>query len=575
MKRKNEDTKEQNTPDKQAKFAETEDTNEQEEEEDDRFFESKLDETTQKAFDYVDAHDRDSDGPRPREFYTEDDLNRLLSDLEKAVALNVEQRARYSDEPLKFMDSEHQLHESIKVLSALSDSNLFEKLSDSSLFPTLVELIVHDNEMIGKETLVVLDDFFDEDNFEGMYDELEYFSQALLNNDILTLLLQFLGKFVENPDSDDAKPAYQLLSSMIAFETVSRKILSNRDLIQHLFSRIADQTVTPPSKSSSKVYSVELVFALLQDNTDMITSVVQNTSIEGKDCTDVLLTEAARYRTVSPAERASEEGEYAKNVFNILVLLARNISGKDLFVQNEGVELMVILINQGKWAKMRALKVLAEASKGYTAGEVAVNIVRAGGLKPLFFLFSKEFSVEYIHMIVPDLLWIFSSLLRWLDIESPERIRVMSKFVEKKGKHISRLVRLRIDIEKTLRQIGDETREEKEEIEKKGTMDEYSLSLLEAQAHEKREQAGLQEYRNIDIILMWLYTDAGEIRDTVSKVLSEINLELDQLKGNIGSYMDELKPLTENTEDEGLLDAVKEAKEFIEMLEALRDYLTQ
>lgn len=495
-------------------------------------------------------------------------LKRLLSAVEKNFATNANQRLKYKDEPLKFMDSEHQLHESIKMLSVLSETDLYPELIDSGSISTLVELVAHEDDLIAQETVIVLSDLFDDSQVVSSYENREKLARSLIEQGLLSALSSFLERFTKNPDSEDAVPVYDFLDNLVTLESVSVEILSEQGLIEQLVSRIADPL--PANKSASKLTSAELLFVLLLANPNMITQLVKNVVVNQKSLVDILLTEVAKIRTVNP-KGTSEEEEFYENIFNALCLVARNIAGKDDFAENEGVELMVILMKASKWAKPRALKVLVDASKGYSAGVVAQNIVQCGGLKPLFSMLSKSQD----RSVLSNLLWVLSSLLRWLDIDSPERIRVIGKFLEKEGEKLQKVVALRVDLRNNLDNIEKDISKERKAMESDPEIDEDTVLQFETASDARLVDAGLEMLQNIDIILLWLHVDGGETKTTVSSVLHQKSQSLDNVKSTINNYLSALEPLaqTQNADtDYELGEAVKEAREYVDMLQVLRDY---
>ncbi|KAA8898567.1 hypothetical protein TRICI_006522 [Trichomonascus ciferrii] len=540
--------------------------NPEDEDEDGTFYKEGLDEPTRRAFEYVDAQDKKND--LEPEKYNKAYLKRLLTAVEKNFALNTDQRLKYKDEPLKFMDSEHQLHGSIKMLSVLSETDLYQELIDSGSIPTIVELISHEDDLIAQETVIVLSDLFDDSQVVSSYENREKLADSLIEQGLLSTLSSFLQRFSENPDSEDAVPVYDFLDNLVTLESVPTKILTEQGLINTLVSRIADSRSA--DKSPSKLTSAELLFVLLLANPSKITGLVTDVVVSQKGFVDILLTEVSKIRSISP-RNTSEEEEFYENMFNILCLVVRNTAGKDSFADNEGVELMVILMKVSKWAKSRALKVLVDASKGYSAGVIAENIVQSGGLKPLFSLFAKTED----RSVLSNILWVLSSLLRWLDIDSPERIRVIGKFLEKEGAKLRKTVTLRANLRKSVDAIKADISRERKSMESDTDIDEDTILQFETASDARLVEAGLEMLQNIDIILLWLYIDGGETKTMVLTMLDQNDQSLENIKSTINSYISSLKPLTDTQPadtDHELLEAVREAREYVEMLQALHDY---
>lgn len=108
------------------------------------FFGGGLDEDTKDAMDYLDA--QDGEEAIRDEKYDSAWLRKLCLNFEKRFNKNASLRAKYENDPTRFMELEGDLNESIKSLSMLSEhAELYEEFAKNTAAAELVELLAHEN----------------------------------------------------------------------------------------------------------------------------------------------------------------------------------------------------------------------------------------------------------------------------------------------------------------------------------------------------------------------------------------------------------------------------------------------
>lgn len=117
---------------------------------------------------------------------------------------------------------------------------------------------------------------------------------------------------------------------------------------------------------------------------------------------DDLLQLLAAFKRKDPKD--DDEIELMENLFDGLCSALAEKENKRLFLEGEGIELMVIMIKDKKMARIRAVKVLnyAMSTKAGTAN--CLRFVEIMGLKTLFSIFSRNVSVHLAclrHRIIP------------------------------------------------------------------------------------------------------------------------------------------------------------------------------
>lgn len=449
-------------------------------------------------------------------------LKRLSTSFERKMAKNAELRAKHEGEPQKFMASEADLDAETKSWSLLSEHpELYPAFAKSGSAGRLVELLAHENTDIAIGAIEIVSELLDED-VEAEQEQWDALVEALLDADMLGLLMSNLARLDQSNESDRSGVYHSLavLENLAGQQAIAERI-GTEDVLNWLCHRIRQ-----PEKvlGQNKQYAAEVLQVLLQSS-PMLRNRLAN-EVEG---VDLFLQLLAQYRKRDPPKDTPEE-EYVENIFDALTCVVDEPQGKAAFVEAEGIELVLIMLKEGSFSKLRALRLLDHAVGG-TNGvpEVCEKLVEAGGLKTIFSLFSKKPS----QVVIEHLLGIFAALLRWLPGESAARIRTLNKFTEKDFEKVIKLVSLRKDYARRLAAAEEEIGLERR------MMDEEDWPEREGEWFSRRLEGGLFGLQTIDVILAWLVAeDAG--------AKAKIQSQLETLTAIKASLSEQL----EGTEDE-------------------------
>jgi len=510
------------------------------------FFGGGLDEDAKDAMDYLDA--QDGEDAIKEEKYDGAWLRKLCLNFEKKVNKNASLRAKYEDDPTKFMDSEGDLDESIKSLSTLSEhAELYEEFAKNTAAGKLVELLAHENTDIAIAAIEMVSELTDED-VAGEHDQWDALVAAFLEADLLSLLVSNFSRFDET-DSADASGVYHSLSvieNLLSQPSNTDLIGKEAALVKWLLERV--QKPEKPT-TQNKQYASEILSILTQSSRPNRIHIAEANGVE------IFLTGLAPYRRDDP-EKDSDEEEYMENMFNCLASIAEEPIGKVKFLEAEGVELCLLLVRDGKTSKSRSLKVLDHAC-GYAedapAGETQTNgsssmakvpeeslpnsamavcekLVESRGLKPLFstFMKTKKHDPEQTEHI----LGIFASLLRSLPGNSDARFRLLAKFLEKNYEKINKLVTLRRDYASRVAAFDVKLADRKRGLSKK------EQEELELENVATRLSEGLYCLERIDAILAWLVAEDDGAKTAIVQALGDRDEGLRDLKKTLQAQLD-------------------------------------
>ncbi|KAL2753968.1 hypothetical protein ACRALDRAFT_1081204 [Sodiomyces alcalophilus JCM 7366] len=510
-----------------------------------RFFGGGVSKEEVQALDFVEAQGEDA------ALLVEMDaawLRKTALSFEKLINKNAELRAKYEQEPQKFITSEADLDAAIKELSILSEhTDLWPELVKLGTVNSLVGLLAHDNTDIAITTMQVISELTDDD-VESADDDWNKLVDAMLEADLISLLVSNLGRLDES-DETDAGGVYHALSvveNIMSRPAVAQSVGLDDALLRWLLDRVQrKEEGTIAGVAQNRQYSAELLAIISQVSTSTRRKLV------GMDVIDVMLQLVAPYRRRDP-EKGGVEEEYVQNLFEALVSLVDEPEGKAKFVEAEGVELCVLMLRDSgsKLNKLPTVRLLNHAASGFSATPICQKLVEAAGLKPIFSLFMKR----HDHRVYVDLLLgLFSWMLKLLPADSPERIRTQAKFVEKEYQKTVQLVSIRRRFDEAVNEAEAESRRRRERMDdsEREEMTEEDYLLLD------KIDAGLYTLQHVDTILAWLAAEDRGCRGKIRDLLAEQGKSLDDIKATLKAQLDRISP-------EG-----PDSKEWKEMLDAL------
>lgn len=480
-----------------------EEADEPDEDEEGRFFGGGVTKEERSVLDYI---ERNEDG-EVEEKIDLTWLKKTAVSFERKINKNAELRAKYEDEPLKFVASEADLDTEIKNLSLLGEHpELYQDLVRSGCADSLVGLLAHENTDIAISACEVISELTDEDTGAGEA-EWNALVKSMLKADLADLLVSNLRRLDENNENDRAG-VYHVLSIMENLLSATQNadtLGANTKLLEWLLGRIRKPDEDVRRKvGQNRQYAAEILAILAQSSASN-----QNRLAKLK-AVDSLLQLLSTWRRRNPEENSDEE-EFAENLFDCLVSLVKEGHAAESFVQDEGVELCLIMLKEGEFSKAGALRVLDHATGVSSAVAVAEKVVEAGGLKPLFTSFMKSKKME--RDSVEHILGILANMLKLLPADTPARIRLLAKFMEKDYEKIVRLVELRKDYGTRVRSVEKEIAAESRDLSDEDKLD------MEAEWLSRRMDGGLFSLQTLDLILAWLVAEDVGARKKITGLI--------------------------------------------------------
>ncbi|KAI0089316.1 DUF1716-domain-containing protein [Irpex rosettiformis] len=466
-------------------------------------------------------------------------VRRLLLRFERAVNKNQDQRSKYPDDPTKFIESESDLDMSLKALLPLAQAPTiaYPELVKSGAIERLIGLLSHENADIVIDVVEVINELTDEDvGNEGEDDEeeegnreeaLKTLIEGLLANSILELLVDNLKRLDESEESD-RQGVFHILGifeNMIGFNAdLSIQLISKTTILEWLLTRIQSK-----KHEENRGYAAEILSILLQNNRENRLAL---TKLNGVDS---LLQVLSQYRRRDPVD--PDETEFMENTFDTLCSALAEPEVKKLFLDSEGIDLMVLMLKDKKQSRSRAIKVLDYAMSGPAGTPCCETFVEALGLKSLFSTFMGKASKKNPTQTedISHTLGIVSSLFTNLASESVARIRLLAKFVENTYEKADKLLEIRDAAHTRLQEVEKEITAEKRDLEGEGEkVDQDTEDLW----YLRRLDGGLFTLQTVDYILAWIAMEDDGILAHLRQMLSRKNKSLKDVVKTLQIYRD-------------------------------------
>ncbi|KAJ5757159.1 uncharacterized protein N7511_007341 [Penicillium nucicola] len=505
-----------------------------------RFFGGGMDRKTTQAMEYIDQQEEDETAP---EKFDSAWVRRFALNFERKISKNAELRAKFESDPQKFMISEADLDTEIKGLSILSEhSELYEEFAKMGCVGSLISLLSHENADIAIDVIQIINELTDED-VEAEQEQWDALVNAMMEADLIELLAQNLSRLDEASETDRAGVYYVLgvLENLASQTSHAETIGQDGSILPWIISRIQKKEAVV---NQNKQYAAEILAILLQSSPKNRSKFIELDGI------DVLLQLLSAYRKRDPVKDSDEE-EYVENLFDALVCLVEEDAGKEKFVENEGIELALIMLREGKFSKSRSLRVLDHALGGAGGAPACERLVEAAGLKTIFGMFMKKQEGQNIE----HFLGIFASLLRLLPGGSAPRIRTLAKFMEKDYGKIEKLVKLRREYAARVSPVEEAIAKERR------TFDKEEQEMMAAEWLSKRFDAGLFSLQTIDVILAWLIAEDDGAKQKILALLAERDEDLSLVRSTLQEQL------------EGLGEEEPGQKDFKDMLSTLLQFV--
>nr|GMC91396.1 beta-catenin-like protein 1 [Ipomoea batatas]GMC96877.1 beta-catenin-like protein 1 [Ipomoea batatas] len=455
-------------------------------------------------------------------------VKKLVLSFERRLKENIAARLKYPDQPEKFADSEVELHDEIQKLKVLAGGpEFYPELVNLGTVASITSLLNHDNTDIAIDVVALLQDLTDEDVLEDNDEPAQVLVDALIENNALELLVQNLSR-LSDADPDESAAIYNTLATIENFievkPSVSELVCERTKIMKWLLGRLKVKEF-----DSNKQYASEILAILLQNSSANQKRLGQMNGV------DAILQAVAAYKSKDP--KTSDEEELVENLFDSLCCLLMPLENKERFVKSEGVELMIIIMNQKKLCYGSAIRALDFAMTNYPpACERFVDVMGLKTAFPAFMDSIEQKEQEALQGRIGRASCITSCVIICLTIScgilrGSRRDRLLSKFVENECEKIDRLMELYI-------RYSDRVKKEAAEFDQLELDD---LEMDEDEKYNRKLEVGLYTLQLIAVILGHLWTsEHPRIRARIELLLKQLKLTKQDVKDILQEYHDNI-----------------------------------
>lgn len=475
---------------------------------------------------------------------TANNIDRAVTQLERKLKRNEQQRLRYPDEPEKFLKSEVDLDEEIQRIHQIAASpqliSLFIQLNGLNF---LIPLLQHANTDLAGEVINVLAEFTSPESILELDDPIKFANIVIDDLGLPSLLAELLARIKEAQSDEDYTFVTHCLQVVENLSEISPSLvaesfaLKSPKFVPWLVRRIRLALNPQNPICYNRVYATEILSIILQNSQKCRQSLGRR---DGLDGLEKLLRCFAVYRKQDAL--GGEEEEYLQNLGDSIAALLQESENRYIFGQIQGIELMIRLMRDRMKSFPIALKLTAYALENNK--ENCRLFVEKLGLKSLFGIFMRR-GVNIKPAVDRELEECIVSIILHLcrHTRGTATARLLNKFTEKKCEKLERLLELHQKYFHQV-QIGQEKRRKVKDVEDIA----HELELDEEdQEYLERCENGLFILQSVDNILVRL-TNMGNVlaSQRVHWLLNVKGISINEIHKIVNEYLLRLDPSAED-----------------------------
>jgi beta-catenin-like protein 1 len=461
-------------------------------------------------------------------------VREMLKVFQKKASKNQLLRAKFAEEPVKFMDSEIEIYGQMEELRILGASPEFHHILIELGTPSLIlQLIGHENSDVCNGAVRLLNDLVDIDS-SGPEKATELIGHYLAGGqDIFEVLMGALAR-LDKGDDAQAEGIYHVFGIFESFSTVAPSCVESVCKFPVMATLVAHLGNIGQPPDSVQLYASELLSIIAQAyalGCRGITTLEhgENGLLEGPTAVLPLIFSFRKNQKLS-----IDEQEYMHNLFDMLVAGLRDSNFKDAFLKAEGLELMLKCIKEKTYVGGCAIQVVTAALRN--SPESARRLVDCGGLKHVFPMFvGRGYPKSYLRAdeggkkkvdeaVVESVFWICVSLRG--QTERDYGVRVISKFVEGGCEKLDRCRELFTKYSTRVRKIDDRIRAVQQDTVALGPeTEEYQIARDPEIVTMQRLEGGLELQQFSAAILATAVVYSTNTQATLSAVTQKLGMD--------------------------------------------------
>ncbi len=459
----------------------------------------------------------------------ESTLITCIRNLQDKISLNSKLRTRYTDDISKYLESEIDLHEEIKVLQRIAAyPNLIDTFISKNGIQILIELLSHENIDIVDDAVVLIEEITDGDYLIEVSNPKE-FLELFISAGLFDSLVSNLIRINEEEDEQAVSDILSVLENFTDIYPYAVKILSEKTkILSWLLNRIRTDEINKPN---NRLFASEMLYTLAQSSSEVQIALAE------KEAIPHLLMILIKHKSIGD----STEEEFVLNIVNIISTCMFVKENQTIFRNSDGVGIILSMLKENNIYRHAGIKILDFAIQNNAKN--AALLIKSDGLAVVFSFFmgkglglgsgsgglNKKKRFESLcgeeHCI-----GILTSLFKYLT--GVEMDRLVFKFKENNCEKCERLVEFYKKYEREYKLMINKTHDSDNE-----------------ESSELTSNSSLFNLQNISIMIAALLARNNKfIRSHLEKLLSINNVSIDMIKENLRRIISQL-----GEEDEGEL----------------------
>jgi len=424
------------------------------------------------------------------------------------------------------LDSETKLHDLVKQISNITLAEL--PLYNDFIHLTsdfLLQIITHPNTDIINQFILVFNDLIDAEYEQDQNAVLQF----IKNEGILEFLLSYLSQINQNHETGDEEEDDDIKVTILnIFNELTN--YEDEELRRDLFG--FDKLTSYLIDEIRKVETIQEISYYHESIIDYLFKIASWDNVKFSQKHDfiieVLLIQLSHFTTIIPEEGSIQEN-FIESSIGLISNLITTREGRAAFLQNEGFELILILIKNGTWGFNTFVKIsnqLIESINDTNNVDLSVAIIDCNYfLNNVFKILKTTKDRDEIYQILKILV----KLIIFLPFNSDQRIRLINKLVTKDFKSLNVILKIESKWDQNVSKIDGD----------------YSFN----DNYIDKIESGLDILQQIVIFKSWLLIEDEKLKNDMIHMK---HFNLDKLRDVLTGYKDELKFNIENTDNQDL-----------------------
>ena len=440
--------------------------------------------------------------PPPIQISSPADVSLLIQESYKSMNLNQSLREQYPHDPTRFVDSEIDLDEKIKIFhSVVLDSTFVAAFTEHQGLKLFADLLQHPNEDICVEVVRVLEELTREGGLDAVEPTIILKASSL--GDGLKSLIPRLSS-----DTEGTLSCLQLISNLFEIsQSELVPIFQTTEFIMALVNMIRDSAELP-----EWVYNRSLASEILLDVIQSFTNVLHLEEALHNSTLETIMSLAK----IHPPNDDPLTRELSDNLMDCLIaVLSSSARSRDTMGRMGCVEKFIELTLDSK-TQTKALEVIEATVRG--SSENCEKLIKVGGLRNIGKTLVESVGNEGSSKTIELILIILNSLIR--NTTNTSHARVIGKMIENNFEKTRAVVEIYLANYRRVRSLK------------------VADDLTETDVYLMKCEAGLLLIQQSVVLVIRLFAEPNNVlRQRILNLLNEMRVDIQRFIRSVFEYL--------------------------------------